>query len=168
MKKIIAILLIISFALTLTSCGNKTKLTLENFEEYLNITTICKGDGEHIIKTIDDADGTYIKNADLFSDIVAKTSVEGASENFNYRDVIIKIRVIGTYKYFFEFYNRYIGNIKKDFSLEYEIKLNVSGDGSNASVFEIPEGSEDKHFTINEAIVYDVAIVSISGYVEPA
>ena len=166
MKKIIVMLLIISFALSLTSCGNKTKLTLENFEEYLNITTICKADGYSTHGTIATVSGEFKRNAELFRSIISSTSVEGVSQNFNHRDIVIKISVIGTYKEYHETWDssKYSGGDDKDFSFEYEIKLNISGNGSNTSVHELTS----IYRTTNESIVYDIAIVSISGYVEAA
>ena len=44
MKKLLTIILLISFLIHLTSCGNKTDLTMDNYEDYLS-----KMSGNHYV-----------------------------------------------------------------------------------------------------------------------
>lgn len=171
MKKIVALLLIISFTLSLVACGDsdKIELTLDNYKTYLNVnSTISTIPKEFILSA-----GAY--DYFSYSGFMANVDVEGFN-NFNYYDVTLKVKfdveAIGLY------YNEYGGVMREDEEppsatdeCEIIIKTNISGKGSEKQTLYLKTDDLDIYeyfITSEEYLIKFIEVVSISGYVMPA
>lgn len=140
MKKILLVSICISFLFCLTGCGNKTKLTTENYEKYLDVTVSPICDRAVIGKMV-------------FYECAFQVFIDGKSQNFNYHDVEVVVKITGSDGENNEYNN-------------FEIKI-------NSGVSDITGKTEPVKKTIEETfgsdgIKYDFEIVSVKGYVTPA
>lgn len=134
MKKLLALILSVALAIPLTSCGSKeTKLTLDNYEQYLNITAFASTSGDSITMIYPrprQSPGEPI-HLTCHNSIAATANVFGASTNFNYNDVVAKVKVTVTYSTPRDGY----GDTTWDYDSEkleliLEVKTDISGKGS--------------------------------------
>lgn len=128
MKKLVCFLLLL---LVLCGCGGK-KLTIDNCEDYLEITGTYKAD-----KFPD----TYGQPRGFCQGVGGTINVEGASSNYDYEDVVITIRITGIGMFDSE-HNSYGSSTleghgtTREKSIDLPIKLNVAGKGSDTFYFE--------------------------------
>ena len=183
MKKIITIVLLISLVIPLTSCGNKTDLTMDNYKEYLDVTTKYElGGTNYLCKNYSFAEDILGGTKRVYTDFIFNTTITGSSSNFNYKNIIFKIRVSGSYYYLTgdekqlshtnssENYLTHMNNYIDNFAIEYDVQLNISGNGSYETTTSIKSllgrGGDLLYFTSDNLINVTYEIVSISGYVE--
>ena len=174
MKRIISILLCVLFiGLTFCACGSKeTQLTVDNYKDYLNVDIKVSVSGSADDSVL--ASGAILKDGSRFSGsaftkLAYWGEVSGASSNFNYNDVKIKVKISGTYEgmknmkdYPFTDYQS-IGDVP--FEYEAEISTDISGSGKLETVYvDIP----DDVCTDGNLIKSEVEIIEISGTVSPA
>lgn len=160
MKKVISILLVfimtLSMCMSLTACGG-TKLTLENYENYL---TLDVGVSRHY----EDISVGYWGTQSRTTYIYGWAQSQGASPNFNYNDVKIKVRIYGTYGLTTLASIDTEAKSYQEFETFVELSPNVSGT--------TPEKITGENISGNgQAIVdydYKYEIVSISGTITPA
>jgi len=196
MKKLVAMLLAMIMALSFAACGNETiekleeepaeengntvsevnipegatALTLENYKKYLNFQIFCNtwGDSVHYKGN----DGYGIKVVDGSSHVAwyekfgAHIVVEGASQNFNYNDIVIECVVKGKYGSIDPNSDNWVLEYH-DFEIPISIELNIAGYGENNNGITVYD-EIDKQRTVDELIEYEFEIVSISGYVTNA
>ncbi len=141
-KKMFLFLICVICLLGVTACGNKTKLTKENYDKYLNIEveTRCKG--------------SYSSECSIVLSTWSK------STNFNYND--IKVKVKAEYQPYVKYSFGYSKTELKSIEITSE---SVDIAGKSEIVIKLPlsdylvmEGSSDEKFEILE----------ISGNVTPA
>lgn len=174
-QRICAIAYIMVFSCLLTACGNtedniiekdnSIQLNLENYSTYLDVKAGIESTG---------------KQHKIFSDDYSYDSVrcllqvEGVSTNFNYNNVIVKVKIAGTYRGYkivgdgeierfgsYEVFYEHDTIEDVDFLHEIETRCNISGDGSSdeSVVLEYDTRKQDMD------VAYEV--VSVSGSVEP-
>jgi hypothetical protein len=148
MRKIICLLLALFMIFTsifsLTSCGSNEKiyLTLENYEQYLDVSASYYG--EDRIWSIQFSQYCY-------ENIVNRATITSKLPSAKFYDCIIKVRVIGEY-----YYTAYD---KKTTYQIIKIPLNISGNGSDSKIENVY--NENAHDIKNKG--YE--IVSVSGYI---
>ena len=160
MKKAISILLVfimtLSICMSLTACGG-TKLTLDNYENYLTLDVSISYKQKSVSVG-------YWGMRDRTTHICGSVSSQGVSQNFNYNDVKIKVRIYGTYGLTTLASTTYDAKSYHEFETFVEISPNISGT--------TPEQIEGEKISGNgQAIVdvsYEYEIVSISGTITPA
>ena len=175
MKKTHALLLVLVMVLSLCACGAKkeTQLTLDNYKDYLTIEAV--GTTSTSYDDSVDVPGLYLNNGDYciggakFTKLAYYASVEGASSNFNYNNVVIKIRVFGTYEGLknakgFPFVD-YQDAGSFPFDHIFEVRTNIAGIGESTWEYEeIPDNMCTESSLVND----EYEIVEISGTVSPA
>lgn len=161
MKKAISILLVFVLTLGLCACGssqsNQIELTKENYTNYL---TLRVGDRYNSQSVSVGYFGTQLRDTALF---FSAESI-AASTNFNYNDVVIKIRVYGTYGTATLASMTDTPEKTETFEIMMEIRPNISGNTAEIVY-------SDKILGGGYAIVdctYKYEIVSISGNLTPA
>ena len=169
MKRIfIALLSLVMIFAFLSGCGKQktVELTLDNYEQYLNIST----------------EYSIAGNTNLFYNVFPEQEnnawgdkieytirVEGASANFNYNDVEVKFNVSGKYKpYVFR------GNGAGEWScypeesilFDVTLKTNIAGD---SDIYEksVPVGVEGGYTNIG-LVDTSIEVVSVSGTITAA
>lgn len=147
MKRIISILIsAVIIILCFSSCGStnqnddnsdKTKLTLENYNDYISISAKY-------------GPKSYNYTTDIGENITCSASVESASASIKFYNCVIKVRIKGSYK-------DLLGGDKVTTDDILEIKLNIGGTGNASKVVE-SYGYDIK------GLGYDV--ISVSGYID--
>ena len=181
MKKILALMLAAALTLSLVACGggsgagdtkgvaedNKsTELTADNYAQYLNLSVKAFSSDPKFSYP----DGVRVtdsyKAMMLNGTIYVNMEVSGASTNFNYNDVTIKVKA--TVTYYSDTYKNYFADIRTNadtHEFDLEAVTNISG---NCDVivdkFELPEG----YYTHDYLVSVDYEIVDITGTVTPA
>lgn len=167
MKKFLCIVLFGIFLLSITGCGgnsNSIQLTKDNYKKYLNIEAKCfSGSLEDSYGVVVPITDTYTATR-LYSSIVGNLKVSGASTNFNYNDIKIVVKILGTYKAF-EKDGDYKTPITKNFEMIMESSPNISG---NADTVIKKINLDDNLLTHEYLLNYDTEVVEISGSVTPA
>lgn len=135
MKKLLALILSAALAIPLTSCGSKgTKLTLDNYEQYLHITAFASTSGDSITMIYPRPRQDPIHepiHLTLHDSIAATANVSGASTNFNYNDVVAKVKVTVTYSTPRDGYGDTTWSCDSEkLELILEVKTDISGEGS--------------------------------------
>ena len=147
-KILISLVTVILCSLLLTGCGNKTKLTIENYEKYLDVyvTSNCS---ENTLK----------------DSCTVSLYVKGKSENFNYNDVEVTTNIKGTYKKY-----KRLGNTSFDpqgeetFNLEnINSVTDITGD-AEIYEFELPLNGYYYAAYVDQSF----EVISVKGYVTPA
>lgn len=157
MKKTISLIIIIVMCLSLCACSTGERLDLNNYTQYLSITTVTHNDSEAVRVGA-------IPNVSRTVALRPSVKVEGVSSNFNYNNVKIKVRIYGSYgttDLVSYSQDADAGSMKK-FDILLELSPNIAGSGYISETIYAPLG---------KAIVdcdYDYEIVSISGTVKPA
>ncbi len=152
MKRLLYLLLTALMMLSMCACGSQNSnttsqimLTPQNSENYLKITP----------QATQVADFNGVQNTLLGANL--SVDVIGASTNFNYHDVAIKLKVIVNFKK----NGTLVGKCERDL----ELYLNISGGGSIEKEFLELSNPVKKTGVVTE-ITYEV--IKVSGYVEPA
>ncbi len=147
-------------------------LTLENYKKYLNFQIFCNTGGKSVnyggnsgygIKVIKGSDTTHLAWYEGFGAVI---NVEGASQNFNYNDIVIECVVKGRYGSIDPGLSNWVLEYH-DFKIPLTIELNIAGQGSGRDVITIYD-EINRQRTVNELIEYEFEVVSISGYVTNA
>ena len=146
----LAMLLVLSSMLTLASCGsesgfnddNKIYLSLENYEQYLNVSARYYGE-----------DGRW---SSLFSrynygSIVSSVTIASTSSFVKFYNCVIEVRIVGEY-----YYTAYD---KKTTDETIKVTLSIGGSGSGSKIENV---LNDNAHDI-KGMGYEV--VSVSGYV---
>ncbi len=148
-NKILGFLICVICLFGIVGCGKKIKLTNDNYDEYLRISVYpsCKGSATTNCK------------------IVVATS--GKTENFNYHDIKVVVKVKGTYKaHRCDYYGCVMGaDCVKEIS-ETTIELegsDITGASSTGAYF-----LEGGFGTETNEVDLDYQIVEVSGNVTPA
>lgn len=146
---LLAMLLVLSSMLTLASCGskddNKIYLTLENYEQYLNVSAKYYGEG---------ATWSSLQRKYVYPQIVNSVSVASTSSFVKFYDCVIEVKIVGQYSY------TYSKDYDKTTSETITITLSLGGTGSNSKTINTSLGSK----------AYDIVgrgyeVISVSGYV---
>ena len=170
MKKIIILLSIGTMVFCLTACGKskEIELTLENYDDYLNIDVSGHASGDmygvsQSVRLTDDYSALM-----FYGDIIGNAYVKGASTNFNYNDVKIKIKLSGEYEsYKFDTYmlGTFAQSENGTYEMIFELDTNISGDSEQVSDdFSLPDG-----YVTHDYLLYNknVEVIEISGTVTP-
>lgn len=161
MKKLILLVLSLAMLVCLCACGsgnekgnsNETELTLENYATYLNLGSTTLFTGKDWLMKPADAPNSISCN----SKAECKVDVSGASSNYDYVNVVLTVKVSGTYDTFSGF------DKTEDvaFSEEVVITCDIGGSGSGRVV--AFEGIEKSYQIIENSIEYELEVISISG-----
>lgn len=166
MKKIIKYLMLIIFTMiSMTGCGlsKKIYLNMNNYEKYLKINTNVYNailDDQVYVGSIEIGNGysTFY----MYKSYRGWLSIKGVSQNFNYNDVKIKVKISGDYKYY------KIGDYKNPDSDSFEMTLEASTDIAGNSKDAYEDRYLGENVTHENLINYKVEVISVSGYVTPA
>ncbi len=177
MKKVIALLLVYVMCLGLCACdttNNSTadspnstadssiELTLSNCEQYLDIavSTSSYGDGSHYYNDV-----TYIDFGYFYDGVEFDLTVNGASPNYNYSNVVVTVNVAGEYAGMSRDYDGELDIMDSTpFTFDMTAVSNVAGDGDSSYIFKAPSP-----YKINkdDYMISSYEIVSVSGTVTP-
>jgi len=123
-KSVIVSLLLLTLSFVLFGCSNGEKLTVDNYEDYLEIEVIYN-------ETLHPGSSTKYKS---IKGISGRVNVEGVSSNINYKDCEIVVSINGSYTFSDDAYEPFknFGIFFKDkpYTIEVPVKLNVAGNGS--------------------------------------
>lgn len=163
-KKIKFLVLIIFTMVSMTGCGLSKKIYLDmnNYSKYIkvNANVYCQTlDDRVYVGSLEVADGYYALY--LYKTFKGSLSLEGLSQNFNYNNVKVKVKINGNYKSY------KVGDYKNPESNNFEMILEADTDiaGNSEEVNEYK--NIDGNVTHDQLIKYDVEVISVSGYVTP-
>lgn len=163
MKKVISILLVLAMSLGLCACDlGGTELTISNIEDYVDISCSIYPDN-YYKRPINAINGTVY--SDEPRSISAHCNVEGLSTNFNYKNVVITLKVFGEYTKSEILPNGFVsGSDAESVSFEKTIELRTDIAGGGSISQEI--------FNSTDSIVLsysiDYKIISVSGVAKSA
>jgi hypothetical protein len=143
-----------------------TELTTDNYAQYINLD-IKASAGDPLFTC---PDGVRISESYmatmLYGSVFVNMTVSGASTNFNYNDVTIKVKATVTYRT--DTYKNYFADImesKETQEFDLEAKTNISGNCDViVAYYELPEG----YYTHDYLISVDYEMVEVTGTVTPA
>lgn len=151
-----------------TTAAKGTPLTLDNYDSYLTIkvSAYSKEDGDHVRFSVQQYNFGYGMKIPggytwyLYPLLGVNANIKGASSNFNYYDVEVKVKVSVTY----ESGDPYTGDWKapETFEKVFTIKCNIGGEGSNGETIDLGKYLHD------DMLEYKWEVVEITGYVEKA
>lgn len=167
MKRFLLVLLAFATCISIYACesnksdgvntsNNRIELTLDNYSKYLNISTSM-----HMGNEIEIWGVTY------HDELMYKVQVKGASSNFNYNDVSIKVKVSGKIRCYYSLGGEYDTNIQDTFVID---DLNIAGDGSATRTYTPRDNGSYIYnilFNTNERTKLTIEVVSVEGYVVP-
>ena len=173
----LALTLCLSLCFGLSACGGKgTKLTLDNYDDYLKIRPYIvlphdiACNSAHSFTAIDGA-GCMVE--DYSSYICIGVKVEGISENFSYSDITLEVKATGRYMAVDP--NNTSTSLKtvtltQTLSQYIECKLDISGNGTGKSTGKasVPNGLVIPYHSFHSSTDFSFEIVKISGTVSPA
>ena len=149
MKKTISLLLVMlllfTLMLNLASCGsndNKIYLTLDNYEQYLEVSAKYYGE---------DADWNTLFYRYDYSSVVSSATVTSTSSFVKFYDCVIEVRIVGEYYY--------TAHDKKTTDETIKVTLSIGGSGSGSKIENVH--NDNAHDIKGRG--YEV--VSVSGYV---
>lgn len=156
MKKVICVWLVVSilFSILFTGCGSKPneskiELTLDNYEQYLNVSSRCYGEyGEW-----NSIDKHY-----TYQVVVSSADVTPTSPLLKFYDCTIEIEVFGMYQYDPDWLHHYVEYTDHTIT----IPLSIGGSGSGTDSKRDSKWEEDGVHTI---VCMGYQVKSISGYV---
>ena len=159
MKKALSLILALVMCLSLCACGGSSKVTLDlnNYQQYISVSPT----NSEITKGVTVGQYPNIsRNTALRLSVVA----EGVSTNFNYNDVIIKVRFYSSYGTtdLVSYSKAADAGTKQNFDIVLELSPNIAGSGDVVELINAPS---------NKALVEidcKYQIISISGTVTPA
>ena len=183
MKKAISIFLVLILCLSMCACGgNGTKLTLDNYDDYLNISAYVYGTQE--VETDNDywlgatyKGGKLVEN-DFYSGYAGGLSTKVVAPNYNFHNVPVTIRFTGKVLIVME--NSDPDNpttMYHNIDFEDTFELNVGGTvkDNKATIIDLPQnmlildfGIPDGNYNYKYDIQDNWEIVEISGTVSPA
>ena len=151
MKKYLLLVLMCSLFLFLTGCGNKTKLTVENYEKYLDVYAMSYCDGY----------------TDYSDNCTVSLYVEGKPENFNYNDVEVTANINVTYaKYTRHSLGGYSSEGTGNVTLE-KVNSGVTDITGFAKKYDVVLPLNG-YYAHSRAFDEKVEVISVKGYVTPA
>ena len=155
MKKALSLLLALVLCLSLCACGTGTKadeitLTTENYKDYLTVTPHCGPYGTE----------TIVGGKRYCPGVWTEVNVEGVSDNFNYNDVSIVVKIYVTFEKTIDSDYNYLGS--KTMEFEITIDTNIAGDGVSE------HGLHTLDYYMRDQSITKWEIVSISGTLTPA
>ena len=172
--KISAFFVMIMLMLLVTGCGGKGEkeddsiaLTMDNYQQYLNVSSSWNltGSEEGLFKNVcpeQTKDGRT--SWSWKKEIGYRASVKGASTNFNYDDVVVVLKVSGTYDTFdmeYGEYGKWVREEDNPIDLTMEITTNIAGEGDD---FQTISSSRWIHENLVNSTI---EVVSVSGTVTP-
>ncbi len=167
MKRTLALWLALFMALSLCACGGEgTELTLDNYGQYLNVEAHAGTSGDSITNLYPRPHQSPEEepvHLTLHNAIGAQATVSGTSTNFNYNDVVVKVKVTATYSTPRNGYGDTTWSIDEE-PLEFvlEVKTDISGTGKETTTKSI---STYKACSV-ESCKFEV--LEITGTVTPA
>ena len=171
MKKLIALILALILCLSLCACGGKeTKLTLENYTQYITLETACSlSDDIRVADTELPGTGGVVTFY-MGDTITPMVKIIGASSNFNYNNVKVKVRFSGTY-YGYVFRNPDGWHIdvdpvgEKTFEYVLEATANIGGNSEKVKgSYILPEGM----LSDRDLLSFTVEVIEVSGTISEA
>lgn len=183
MKKTISFLLIIavllSFCFSLSACSSKgTKLTLENYSDYLSVGASVENSGRVDIKGaiwLGKYSGGYKSVHSYFSpDLIGYIYTSNLAPNFNYMDVEITVKFTGEVVVLSRNCDTENPDLsKKPFEFEGKFGLTVGGKSKGDEArYPLPSNLmtiDDMFHDYSEyELKYQYEVVNISGTVVPA
>ena len=172
---LLAMIMMFSFAACGgTSSGNGTPsvpkdaivLTPGNYEKYFSIETLVSCDDELMCSggiTVPGSTTSYIA---WYKDIVCQFNVWGASQNFNYNDVVVECKIKGKYGSIDPLSDNHVPEYH-NFEIPMTLELNIAGKASEKGYFTVYTEANQQR-TVDDLIEYELEIVSISGYLTNA
>lgn len=171
MKRTIAIFLSLVMALSLYACGgksNETELTLDNYSTYLTVSAnVNNPDFEDAVGVHSYNDGWGIpydggSTLYLYNHLKTSVYVRGTSTNFNYNNVSVTVRFVGTYKTV----DLHTCEWSNDNPVDMEViaKCDISGNGKAEDGFSY----NDECNMYNSMANVEWEVVAVSGTVSPA
>ena len=179
MKKVLALMLALVLVLSLAACGggsnsNEIEITMDNYSKYLKI-----GGSIGCNERLDNALGVGSLNGGMgiatpsgstfyvYDSIYYSASVSGLSENFNYNDIKVTVKLTGSCKTYEDKKSGGVYAFTGSQSFEkddIEIECDITGNGRFYEEEELSGGA----YTHSEMVESNFEIVSISGTVTPA
>lgn len=167
MKRILFLLTVALMILSLCACGgngaenaekskNEVELTMENYENYLNISSSRLFTGKFWRIQPSDSPNSIGCN----SQAECKIDVKSASSNYDYKDVTLTMKITAIY-------DTYEGFEKTNDVVSVEeitVKCDVGGNGTNRVV--IFEGIPQKYQIAEDSLGIEWEVVSVSGSVD--
>ena len=154
MKRLLSILLICTMMFCLAACGKSEgskdiQLSKDNFDDYFNLSISAHAGGEQVYDPLT----LSYKN----DSVVINYSVEGATSNYNYNDVTIKLKIKVNCTGVF---SNPDDTIQTKFEKEYIIDTNISGKAEECvDILRVGGyGLEE------EDISFEYEIVEVNGY----
>ena len=160
-----------------TSESNEILLTLENCYKYLNIGAAARCDSDIFdgkalgVQMLNGGKGIETKNGYhtfyVYKYINLFATVSGVSQNYNYNDISVTIKIQGTYRTYDDSKVNsgvYGFSGTETFEKEIEIECNVAGSGSFKEAMELSDGL----YTHDDVIQFEVEVIKISGSISPA
>lgn len=171
MKKIVALVLILVFMLSLVACGGTTateptsvdngiELTIDNYQKYFEIeyrTALSEKDSVYVTQTHKGSDGFTI--GELYPNAYLYMSVKAVSNNYNYEDVVFVVKSTAKAECY-SGDNPLISEGYIDYELECKVECNVAGNGENTVYYTLPKLGYKIHDQQYE-------LVSVSGKLTP-
>ena len=176
MKRTVALLLALFLVMALSLCacgGDKTKLTMDNYETYLDIDCSSKLGGAKDYGEI--MGGRHIGSS-IYTTIGATLTVNGKSDNYNYHNVSVTAKITGHYIPFsekvMEQLNRneitmenYVYSHLEPVDITLTANTDIVGHGSDSHTIQLPS---DLWLLKGGADSLTYEIVDVSGTLTPA
>ena len=174
---IFAIMLALAMVLSLAACGgnesskkeetptegmvsnsNEIELTLDNYSKYLDVSmgTSTKGNA---------TGNAYYRG---YPAMGYWATVSGISQNFNYNDIKVTVKIKGSYESFTFSYDELYLDDSVPFEKEIVIECDINGDGNYSSPDSEEINMEPYHYIDHEHIKEETEVTAISGTVTPA
>ena len=186
MKRTISLIIVFALCLSLCACAGKKaiKLTLDNYEQYLKVSSraLIAKDYEGNSFVIGRATYDFVTN-DYGQNIYGYISVEGLSQNFNYSNIKVEVEITGKC-YHCDLKAEKDENEKtlkwSDFSFVATCnKVDITGKGDNggSDKFVLPTGrgvpflsyanGVTRYYKDSDFLNYTYKVISVSGTVTP-
>ena len=161
-KKILSIILMLAMCFSLCACGNKDiELTKDNYSDYLEISAKSVTESNSDIAKLYLPGGGISSCSNVF---YLKCDVKGVSQNYNYNDVKVTVKVKATYE-------GIVWSTKetelREFEKEFTINTNISGNMKEDCISKEMIKLDD--YIVNGELLKNIEyeVVSISGTLSP-
>lgn len=150
---IVIVILAVVGIIALTG-NRKIKLTMENYSNYLNVEITSAGTGTPFIHRYE---SKYMGMGTFYPEGQLQVNIEGVSNNFNYENIVVKVKFDSDYSVF-----DINEEMRKEHITETVIvdNCNIAGNGRNYKNFKINGYTSSTPFIKGE-------VVSVSGTVTP-
>ena len=154
MKKIITVFAMLCISMIMTACtptivDNSIELNLENYETYIETSARLFGD-----------DGFYSSYGWWYPKVKGEVTVTAASTNYDYIDVIIRVRIVGNFTRV-----GHDSEPKKKYDETITVSLNIGGSGVGSKSITIADVYYSNYAKNIVGEGYEV--ISVSGKVKP-